>query len=207
MPNNGTAYFFRKTYRYQKAKKEALFIAGSIKLPYHGMQHPLRVERIAMEIAKKEKVGMQEMELLSLAALFHDTGYGVVYKDNEPEGARIAGSKMNEAGYSSKDIELVKDMIVYGTRFPQHPRTRLQEILADADVSGFGTSAFWKFREQVRKEAKIREGLQWLLLNQKMLELHHFFTKTGKRMFAEGQKKNTAILKQKIKQLKKGVSH
>jgi uncharacterized protein len=50
---------------------------------YHQFGHAIDVKNRAIEIAKKEKLSKEEIEIVTIAALFHDTGFIIQYDDNE----------------------------------------------------------------------------------------------------------------------------
>ena len=51
---------------------------------YHQYAHALEVMQRAIYLAKKEGLSDQDIEMIALAALFHDTGFIITYDKNEP---------------------------------------------------------------------------------------------------------------------------
>lgn len=115
---------------------------------YHNQEHLIDVLKSAMELADKLEIKLtqKELELLAVSAAGHDVGFGLRYDANEGAGAEMTANLMKEQGYSAKDIEIVKIAIVRATTtdffkdkqgFQQHPVTKIEKILALADVYNF----------------------------------------------------------------------
>ena len=78
-------------------------------LPYHGKPHTEDVLHEAILFAMSEGVNdPRELELLAVAAAFHDAGFINNYDENEKFGAEFAEKYMSEADtYSVNDINRV----------------------------------------------------------------------------------------------------
>ena len=147
---------------------------------YHNHEHTLYVTEKAIEIGRHEACTEKELELLSLAALWHDTGYITIYNNHEEESCLLARQYLPEYGYSSTDIDKVCGMIM-ATKIPQSPKTKLEEILADADLEYLGTSGFETMAHRLFKELQqINTSLteeKWRLMQISFLQNHHYFTR------------------------------
>jgi len=117
--------------------------------------------------------------LLNLAALWHDTGYIRTYKNHEEESCNLARLYLPEYGVPSADIEKICGMIM-ATKIPQLPKTKLEEILADADLEYFGTSDFNSIADSLFKELQHINPLftetAWNQAQISFLKKHHYFT-------------------------------
>ncbi|WP_353777874.1 HD domain-containing protein [Winogradskyella sp. 3972H.M.0a.05] len=120
-------------------------------LTYHDTAHTLYVLDKSIHIAKKEGVGTSDLELLKVAALFHDIGFTVTHKEHEEEGCKIAKTELKKYGYSNSEIETICGMIM-ATKIPQRPKTLLEQILADADLEYLATSGFSRKAKDLYKE-------------------------------------------------------
>ena len=197
---------FEADSRYKQVRDAALSIMRDIKLPYHGgVKHPLEFEKYALAIAAREaerSQGMQQQDnlatylpLISLAAVLHETGMSIGHKDHEFESAKIAQKLMGNAGYDATETALVGDLIFYGTRcFPQAPRNRLEQIMADADLANLGTDEFFRNGELLRKEQRVENKLEWVNKQIEFVGNHAFFTNAARELFDEQQKKNLGWL-------------
>ena len=146
---------------------------------YHNYQHTLYVLEKANEIGKHENCSEYELELLSVAALWHDTGYLNTYKGHEEESCLLAKKYLPSYGYSDSDIARINGMIM-ATKILQTPTNKLEEILADADLEYLGTTdateiAYLLFRElQSLDPALTVEAYNTLQIS--FLNSHHYFT-------------------------------
>ena len=59
-------------------------------LYYHQYDHALSVMERAIYLGSVEGCSPDEIEMLAIAALFHDTGFVIQYDENEPIWAKIA---------------------------------------------------------------------------------------------------------------------
>jgi len=147
---------------------------------YHNYEHTLYVIDAAMEIGRYEKCADEELELIATAALWHDTGYTKTYKDHEEESCKLARHHLPEYGFSPDNIEKVCGMIM-ATKIPQLPKTKSEEILADADLEYMGTMTFEIKAGSLFREMKcINPALtieKWNDVQISFLEKHHYFTR------------------------------
>jgi uncharacterized protein len=146
---------------------------------YHNYEHTLYVLEKVNEIGKYEKCTEYELELLSVAALWHDTGYIHTYKGHEEESCLLAKKYLPAYGYSDSDIARINGMIM-ATKILQTPTNKLEEILADADLEYLGTAdateiAYLLFKElHSLNPALTAEAYNTLQIN--FLNSHHYFT-------------------------------
>ena len=122
-------------------------------LTYHNTEHTLYVLEKVIHIAHKEKVKTEDLELLKVAALFHDIGFTKTHLNHEEASCKIAKIQLKNYGYSSDKINKICGMIM-ATKIPQKPQNHLEEILADADLEYLATSQFWKISDLLYKEYK-----------------------------------------------------
>ena len=108
---------------------------------YHNPDHTLYVQAKAKEIGRQEGCSEDELNLLDIAALWHDTGYIRVYKNHEEQSCLLARQYLPEYGFQSKDIDTICGIIM-ATKIPQIPKNKLEEIIADADLEYLGTDIF-----------------------------------------------------------------
>jgi len=147
---------------------------------YHNYKHTLYVVEKAMEIGKHEGCTEADLELLTTAALWHDTGYIVTYSNHEEESCALARQYLRGFGYSPDLIDTVIGMIM-ATKIPQEPKNKLEEILADADLEYLGSDAFSikaesLFREYQNIKPAMTEA-DWNKAQISFLQKHHYFTR------------------------------
>ena len=54
---------------------------------YHSYEHAIDVMQRAIYLSEQENLPVDEIEMMALAGLFHDTGFIVMYDKNEPHWA------------------------------------------------------------------------------------------------------------------------
>lgn len=147
---------------------------------YHNYKHTLYVQKKVIEIAKHENCTEKEIELLSAAALWHDTGYITTYNGHEDQSCMLAKKYLPLYGYSSNDISIIIGMIL-ATKILQTPKNKLEEILADADLEYLGTKNPAQKANLLFKELQsLTPSLtlaKWNKIQIAFIEKHHYFTK------------------------------
>lgn len=152
-------------------------------LYYHGLHHVLDVVEAADRIAGAEGVTDSEsLTLLRTAALFHDVGFLSTYKGHEEAGCSYVRRVLPGFGYEPGQIDAVCGMIL-ATRIPQTPRTKLEEILCDADLDYLGRDDFGPIAHSLYAELKARgmvaDEPSWNRIQINFLSSHHYWTPTA----------------------------
>ena len=151
---------------------------------YHNYGHTLYVLEKVREIGKQENCTARELELLAVAALWHDTGYINTYKGHEEESCVLARKYLAGYGFSADDILTICGMIM-ATRIPQSPKNKLEEIIADADLEYLGTADAGIKADNLFKELQsintILTKEEWNGTQVFFLQQHHYFTRFCKR--------------------------
>ena len=147
---------------------------------YHNHFHTIYVAEIAAEIGKHEKCSAYELDLLNVAALWHDTGYIKTYKNHEEESCKFTRQCLPEYGYSIAEIDQICGMIM-ATKIPQSPNNKLEKILADADLEYLGTeSAQTKSASLMLEIQSINPSLteeKWNQMQISFIQNHQYFTR------------------------------
>lgn len=146
---------------------------------YHNYEHTLYVIEKVTEIGIHENCRAKELELLNVAALWHDTGYIHTYKGHEEESCFLARQFLPGYDYSSAEIDRICGMIL-ATKIPQTPQNKLEEIIADADLEYLGTSdaamlAHNLFRELNAIDPSLTAAA-WKRIEVDFLTSHKYFT-------------------------------
>jgi len=147
---------------------------------YHNPDHTIYVWEKALEIGKHEGCSREDLNLISTAALWHDTGYVKLYSNHEEESCNLAKNYLPAYNFTITEIEIICGIIM-ATRIPQSPTTRLEEILADADLEYLGTESFddksdCLFRELKSMNSSLTES-KWTQMQISFLQKHHYFTR------------------------------
>ena len=105
---------------------------------YHTLEHTTEVTDAALEIGRALGLPESELEILQLAALFHDTGYVEVCDGHESVSVRIATAFL-EKEISAAALAHVARCIM-ATHYPQRPHSLMEEVICDADLIYLGRS-------------------------------------------------------------------
>lgn len=146
---------------------------------YHNTAHTQYVFDKVIEIGTAENCTADEIELLKVAALWHDAGYIHVYNGHEEAGCLLARKYLPAYGFSINEIDKICGMIM-ATRIPQSPNNKLEEIVADADLEYLGTAdaprqAYQLFRELQHLNPAMTEAI-WNKVQVSFIARHHYFT-------------------------------
>jgi predicted metal-dependent HD superfamily phosphohydrolase len=177
--------------------------ADNKRLYFHSFEHTQEVAQHAMEIGQSEHVSEEELNILQIAAWFHDVGHlnGEI-QDHETRSVTAAKRFLTENGVSDEAfIQRVSDAIM-ATRMPHVPNDKLGEIMCDADVYHFGTEDFRKKNKLIKKELKARAYpamvTDWPQRTLKLLQSQHFFSPSVRNRLEEGKAENVRWLRKKI---------
>jgi predicted metal-dependent HD superfamily phosphohydrolase len=178
-------------------------------LQYHNFEHTEEVLNEALLFATEDKLDDRSLELLAVAAAYHDSGFIKAAKENEALGARYAEVAMEKAGgYTDVERRKVITMILdtqlhFTPEGPkQTPTIPLSCYLCDADVSNLGRDDFFDKAELVRLEAGSppqKEFLKGLLT---FLSCHEWFTPAATCLRGPKRDQNLEEVKRRLAALK-----
>jgi signal transduction histidine kinase/predicted metal-dependent HD superfamily phosphohydrolase len=180
---------------FEKLKTHKLVSAALAKLRselaedlyYHSSEHSVDVLHDAILYAIEDGLSNAELELIAIAAAFHDSGFIKGRKENEIWAAEFARSAMLGSGYSEEQISLVERMILdtrlvltgAGPRqLVTHP---LSSYLLDADMSNLGRSDFFEKGELYRRELGMPKD-DFLRLALQIVKAHQWHTPAARRL-------------------------
>ncbi len=170
-------------------------------LTYHNLAHTQEVWQAAIRIGKDENISDDDMKLLQIAALYHDSGWTFSDTEHEMMSCEIALKHLPGFGFTPEEIETVCKLIM-ATRLPWSPENHLQEIIVDADLDYLGTDRFFPRADALRQElislGRLPEDANWNKLQIKFLETHKYYTASSIK--SRGQKKD-----ENLQQLKKSL--
>ena len=186
---------------FEQAKHYALARLESELSPnllYHALGHTRDdVLPAAERLAALEGATAEDRLLLLTAAAYHDLGFLEQYTDNEAIGVRIASEALPRFGYTPEQIQTIGSIIM-ATKLPQSPHTRLEEIIADADLDILGRDDFMPRNQALRDELAAYgcpttdEG--WYRYQLQFLQVHRYFTAAAKSLRAAQKQRNVETL-------------
>ena len=168
---------------------------------FHDFPHTKNVVEAAIKIGQAYELSEKEMEILQLAAWFHDTGYYKNPAAHEEISCEMAETYLTKQDFPSEGIEAVKSCII-ATRVPQNPQNLLEEILCDADLSHLGNERYWDRCGRLRQEMLMTKDIlmseqEWVDFELDFMIKHRYHTEVARNLF--GKQKNQHI-KQLLKQ-------
>lgn len=147
---------------------------------YHNFTHTEEVVNAAYEIGQAENISEKDLEVLLLAAWFHDVGFIKSLENHEENSKEIATAYLKEINYP-EDLIAKVCKIIDATKMPQEPTTLLEKIICDADLFHLGTENFNERSNLLRSEwescnKKSFSDIEWIEQNEKFIGKHTFFT-------------------------------
>lgn len=147
-----STYSESATYLSVKEYVEAFLIRNlSPDLKYHDLRHTKEVVSAVEEIALGEHLLPENIEMLKIAAWFHDTGYANTYIGHEDESKELAREYLKSIGYPTEKIDRVCQLID-ATRYKHEPENTEEACLIDADRLSMGKMTFLLRGEDLRNE-------------------------------------------------------
>ena len=192
-----------------KSAEEYVFNLFKEKLPpdhvYHNYKHTFQTVKACREIANTYSLTSRELEVLLLAAIFHDTGYIETYEGHEEVSVRFFNDFI-KGDYPLEDIKRVEELIL-STKPGTVPDGTLQEILHDADYINIGKKKFVQRAELLRIEwerllNKTYSDLDWAEIQLNFLVSTSFVTEEAIVKFDDQREINIRLQREKIERLR-----
>jgi uncharacterized protein len=167
-------------------------------LHYHNFFHTSQdVIPAARQLAEDMELSDELVDLIVIAAAFHDIGFTQQYEDHEEAGVLIADRALPNFGVSAAQLELVRGMI-RATKLPQSPNTVCEQILADADLDVLGRPDFLARNRCLRDEmallGQVSGELAWFSTQLEFIDNHNYFTARARLRRDHGKRLNRASL-------------
>lgn len=170
-------------------------------LKYHVPSHSEDVFGEVILFATTDNLKPREIELLSIGAAYHDTGFIEAGKENESIGAQMAVQALkNAGGFSDAEIKAVETMIldtqlrVTDNGPKQIPSSPLSNYLLDADVSNLGRDDFFEKVELVRQEVGVPSKSLFLGGVLKLMKAHTWYSPAAQKLRSAKKEENLQTL-------------
>ncbi len=147
---------------------------------YHNQGHTERVCKAVLELGQSAGLTSHQLEILELAALFHDLGFTETYEGHEAVSRQLADQFLSGQAYEEERKAEVLNLIDV-TFPPKVPQTQLEKIMCDADLSNLGSPHYFEYLQALRHEWKTFLNQEytdeaWYRLNYKFVKNHRFYT-------------------------------
>ncbi len=175
-------------------------------LYYHQYNHSLEVMDRAMYLWEKEKVTPEEIEILGLAGLFHDSWFVIQYDDNEYIGAKIAKNYLKTSLYPEEKIKTIERLILATKPSYTQPKDLLEKIIKDADLDNLWRDDFFEKKDKMKQELETIRQIKmknpdWDHGSLQLLKEHKYYTDTQKQERWEKKIENREILEKMLQDL------
>lgn len=191
--------------------KNAMVYVNKLLIPlenmyYHQYNHSLEVMERAMYLWEKEWLNEEEIEMLWLAGLFHDTGFVIQYDDNEYIWAKIAKNYLKSILYPEEKILLIEEIILATIYDYKNPKNIYEEIIKDADLDNLWREDFFDKKDAVKRELEIMRNIkikdpEWNHGSLELLKEHKFYTKTEQKEREKQKLENRKVLEEMMEEL------
>jgi predicted metal-dependent HD superfamily phosphohydrolase len=174
---------------------------------FHNLQHALAVRSAALDIGHQLAFSEEDMEVLELAALFHDVGFVEAYEGHEQVSKRLAREFLQEHEYDPAKTKQVLNCI-NATIPGKQPENKFEEVIKDADLMGLGMDNYPVALAALRHEWEVFQNkaftdVEWFELNDKFVGSHEYFTEVARNLYGEKKEQNRKFLKKTAKKERK----
>ena len=127
---------------------------------YHSYNHAIEVMERSIYLWEKEWLNHEELEMIWLAWLFHDTWFVIQYDKNEPIWAKIADNYLKSILYSPKKIKIIERLILATDPDYKKPIDIYEKIIRDADMDNLGRNDFLDRSNSLKKELEVIKNIK-----------------------------------------------
>jgi len=178
-------------------------------ITYHSIGHTIDVVTSCLEIANEQNIPEEEIEILEIAAWFHDIGYTDDMTNHEERSAERANKFLSERGHPREKIDAIIGCIL-ATKMPQEPQNRLEQIICDADMMHLAKGDYFKKADLLHKEIVVTKSCdisekEWLKMNEDFLDQHCFFTDYARKRYESAVKENLKKVKNRLQKWTKAT--
>ena len=170
---------------------------------YHNLEHTENVVKHATKIAGILEFSEEDIEIVILAAWFHDAGYFKGFIKHEIISSEIAEKFLQENNYPDLKIQRVI-CAIQNTKIPYTPcECKISMVLCDADLQHLASKNFLKSSDKLREE---RSALMQHEFSTKtyweetlnFLKKHTYRTEYGKKVLAKKKELNIQKVTEKV---------
>lgn len=174
---------------------------------YHNLSHTLAVKTACRKLGEQMGLEEEEIEVLEIAALFHDVGFTETYNGHEGVSRRIAREFLQKRNYPTAKLDLVLGCIDV-TFMANRPSNLLEQIIRDADLINLGSDGYTTHLNGLRHEWEVFLGQKftdpdWYKMNRQFLKSQSFFTDAARNFYGPKLEENKKWLKKMAKSAKK----
>jgi len=172
---------------------------------FHSLPHTRRTVKNALLIGKENSLSATDLEIVILAAWFHDCGISEIYKGHEDKSMEIAKQFLEDQNYPVENMERVLGCII-STKPGNKPGNLLEKILHDSNLIHLGKNNYFKRNKELFKEWKnvLNKSVsndEWIKLNIKFISENDFETDYARDKFGDQRLINLSMLQESMERL------
>jgi len=172
---------------------------------YHDLRHSLSVRDATQELGTRYRLNDEELEVLEIAGLFHDTGFTKTYVGHEEVSKQIATNFLEKQAFPKEKVEQVNRLIEV-TKVGVEPELLLEKIMKDADFNTTGPT-YEEKSAALRKEwevfcNQVMTEEEWIENGFQFWDNHRFYTGEGQAMYGDAKRKTLKSLKKLMEKIK-----
>lgn len=169
---------------------------------YHNLQHTIETMEGCIEIGKGSNLKEDDLEIVCLAAWFHDIGYISRVDGHEEESVVFSVNFLKSNDYPPDKINKVTSCIL-DTKITTVPKDLHGFVICDADLISLGRKDYFEKNDLLKLEIEMRTGKkinneQWLRRSAKFLSSHKYYTEYSKMKFNHQLEENYITLQKQI---------
>jgi predicted metal-dependent HD superfamily phosphohydrolase len=169
---------------------------------FHNLQHTIETVNGCLEIGKGSNLTEDDLEIVCIAAWFHDIGYIFNADGHEEKSVEICEKFLKSNDYPPNKINKAINCIL-ATKIINHPENLLQFIICDSDLISLGRTDYFAMNDLLKLEIEMRSGKkisdeQWLRRSAKFLSSHNYYTEYAKLNFNLQLNENFLTLQKQI---------
>jgi predicted metal-dependent HD superfamily phosphohydrolase len=175
----------------------------SPKYSYHNLAHTQEVFDGVTELGINSNLPDNDLEIVQVAALFHDTGFTKGYIDHENKSIEIMKKFLYSFNYPEDKIFRVSEIIIM-TDMENNPVNLSQKIIRDADILHIGKEDFYSKSLSLKSEwesvnHKKYSDSEWIQSSLDFINRTFFYTDYAKLKYEPRRQSNIHVLEKMIK--------
>ncbi|MEO1257474.1 MAG: Pycsar system effector family protein [Bacteroidota bacterium] len=168
---------------------------------FHDIQHVRNVVGAVKLVGEGCGINGRQIELLQLAAWFHDTGYVEGAEGHEERSCKFAVDFLSRHNVPEQDLDVITRCIM-ATKLPFKPKDLLEEVMCDGDLSHLGKDIYWDRCGRLRQELLMTRSImmseqEWIQFEIDFMGNHHYFTEAAQDLYGKRKEKH---IRQLVKQ-------
>lgn len=177
------------------------------KFVYHDYDHTFRVVGASKMIGAECDLSEHDLNLVTIAAWFHDTGYKNGCAKHEEGSVILVKEFLSGKNLPEEDIKAIEGCIM-ATQMPQSPTNLMEQVICDADLHHLACTDYSDMSERMHKEVEHMKGQEidqasWNEMNYQFFKDHNYFTDYGQAKLQPVKEENLKAIKKAQKQKKK----